>query len=73
MTDLNDLLEPGSDFVQLYQATGVNENGDIVGFGETRGGNLAGFVIHGFVPTPGTLPLLAAAGTLAIRRRRNNH
>jgi len=73
MTDLNDLLEPNSDFVQLYQATGVNENGDIVGFGETRGGNLAGFVIHGFVPAPGTLPLLAATGVLAARRRRDNH
>ncbi len=73
LTDLNDLLDPNSDFVQLYQATGVNENGDIVGFGETRGGNLAGFVIHGFVPAPGTLSILGAAGILATRRRRNNH
>lgn len=70
MTDLNDLLEPGSDFVQLYQATGVNDHGDIVGFGETRDGTLAGFVIEGFVPSPASGAPLAIAGIGALRRRR---
>lgn len=73
MTDLNDLLTPDSDFVNLTQATGVNAHGDIVGFGETRSGELAGFVIKGFVPAPGTGVLLAAAGLMASRRRRDNH
>jgi len=73
MTDLNDLLTPGSDFVNLTQATGVNAHGDIVGFGQTRSGELAGFVLKGFVPAPGTASLLALAGVLATRRRRDNH
>ncbi len=64
---------PDSDFVNLTQATGVNAHGDIVGFGETRSGELAGFVIKGFVPAPGTGVLLAAAGLIASRRRRDNH
>lgn len=72
MTDLNDLLGPDSDLVQLYQATGVNDQGDIVGFGETRDGSLAGFVIEGFVPAPGTCAFVATAGLLAIRRRRRS-
>ena len=73
MTDLNDLLTPESDFVNLTQATGVNAHGDIVGFGETRTGELAAFVIKGFVPAPGTGALLAMAGVLGARRRRDNH
>lgn len=70
MTDLNDLLTPESDFVRLFQATGVNNLGDIVGFGETREGTVAGFVIAGFVPAPATLPVILAAGFVASRRRR---
>lgn len=73
MTDLNDLLTPDSDFVNLTQATGVNAHGDIVGFGQTRSGELAGFVLKGFVPAPGTASVLALAGVLATRRRRDNH
>jgi probable HAF family extracellular repeat protein len=71
MYDLNDFLDSRSEFVNLLQATGVNENGDIVGFGETLDGQLAGFVINGFVPSPATGSTLVFAGLLAARRRRN--
>ncbi|MFI4896569.1 MAG: GC-type dockerin domain-anchored protein [Phycisphaerales bacterium JB059] len=51
MHDLNDLLiERGdSEFVQLFVATGINEHNDIVGYGETTDGALAGFLIEGFM------------------------
>lgn len=71
MFDLNELLDSGSEFVNLLQATGVNEHGDIVGFGETTDGNIAGFVIQGFVPTPASGTTLVFAGFIAARRRRN--
>lgn len=48
MTDLNDLLAPGSEFEILLGATGVNNNNDIVGFGRLFDGTLAGFVVEGF-------------------------
>jgi len=51
MTDLNDLLEPGSPFEILLGATGVNNNNDIVGFGRLTDGTLAGFVVEGFGAT----------------------
>lgn len=73
MYDLNDLLHDQSEFVNLIQATGVNTHGDIVGFGETTDGQVAGFVIRGFVPSPSTGTALAAFGLIASRRRRDNH
>ena len=69
MYDLNDFVE-GSGFAGLYQATGVNNNGDIVGFGELEDGSLSAFVIHGFVPAPSTAALFGFGGLLAARRRR---
>eukprot|EP00913_Durusdinium_trenchii_P006353 g5965.t1 len=48
MHDLNDLLEPGSEFQVLLGATGVNEHNDIVGYGLTKAGALAGFLIEGY-------------------------
>lgn len=48
MTDLNELLEPGSAFEILLGATGVNNHNDIVGFGRLTDGTLAGFVVEGF-------------------------
>ena len=70
MYDLNDLLDGRSEFVNLIQATGVNAHGDIVGFGETLSGDLAGFVITGFVPSPTTGTTIVFAGVIAARRRR---
>ena len=48
MHDLNDQLQPGSGFQVLLAATGVNEHNDIVGYGLTDSGALAGFLIEGF-------------------------
>ncbi len=70
MYDLNDFIPAGSEFSLLLNATGVNEFGDIVGTGVTEDGLSAGFVIHGFVPAPGTLALLGVGGLVATRRRR---
>lgn len=72
MHELNDLLDDNSDFVTLFQATGINEQGDIVGFGETRDGTIAPFVLTGFVPAPSTSALITFAG-LALTRRRRSH
>lgn len=67
--DLNDYIGE-SGFARLYEATGVNERGDIVGFGRMNDGSLAGFVIQGFVPAPGTFGMMAMGLGLASRRRR---
>ena len=53
MHDLNDFLEPGqAEWDVLVSAEGVNEAGEIAGFGWTTGGELAGFVMTGVVPSP---------------------
>lgn len=51
MYDLNDYLDDSSDFQVLLRATGVNDNGDIVGFGELKNGGLGSFIIRGFEPS----------------------
>jgi len=50
MYDLNDYLTEQSPFSVLYQALGVNNEGDIVGFGELRRGGLGAFLIEDFAP-----------------------
>jgi probable HAF family extracellular repeat protein len=49
MTDLNDLLPPGSGW-EVYQAYGINASGQIVGEGFHNGAQ------HGFLMTPDTGP-----------------
>ena len=73
MYDLNELLEAGSDFSLLIEATGVNNNGDIVGYGLLHDGSTSAFVIEGFVPSPGSMSFLALGGLVATRRRRASH
>lgn len=71
--DLNELLDNtrGDGFDVLLRATGVNEHGDIVGFGRTFDGSLRGFVIEGFVvPAPGAGAVLGMGVFVASRRRR---
>lgn len=48
MYDLNDLLDDRSEFEILSRATGVNNNGDIVGFGRLLDGTTGAFLIEGF-------------------------
>lgn len=71
MYDLNDSLEIGSEFAFLAEATGVNNNGDIVGLGVLHNGDIAGFVIEGFVPAPGAASILAMGALVTVRRRRS--
>ncbi len=69
MFDLNDMLDSNSSFALLIEATGVNSDGDIVGYGLLHDGTTSAFLIEGFVPAPGTTALLAL-GSMAIGRRR---
>ena len=50
MYDLNDLLPDDGDLEHLLRATGVNDNGDIVGWARARNGDLEAFLIRGFAP-----------------------
>jgi probable HAF family extracellular repeat protein len=50
MYDLNDLLVEGGEFEILSRATGVNNNGDIVGWGRLFDGTVGAFLIEGFAP-----------------------
>lgn len=66
--DLNTMIAPGSGWV-LRSAEGINDAGDIVGFG-TFGGQSRAFMLT--IPEPATLSLLAGAGVLALLRRRRH-
>jgi len=48
MHDLNDLLNAESDFDRLVQATGVNNDGDIVGIGVLKNGMTSAFLIENY-------------------------
>ncbi len=72
MYDLNNLLDEDSMFSLLIEATGVNNNGDIVGYGQLHDGSISAFVIEGFVPAPSALGLLAAGGIMGARRKRTD-
>lgn len=51
MHDLNGFLEPGqTDWTVLLSAEGINDRGDIVGYGVTTSGDVRGFVFSGVVP-----------------------
>lgn len=65
--DLNTLIAPGSGW-NLLSAEGINDSGDIVGFG-TFGGSTRAFMLT--IPTPGATMVLGLGGLLAARRRRD--
>jgi probable HAF family extracellular repeat protein len=69
LTDLNSLVSPTSGWT-LEDATAINDNGQIVGYGINSGGQRDAFLLTP-VPEPATLPLLALGGALALLRRRS--
>ena len=64
MYDLNELLPEGGDFEILSRATGVNNNGDIVGWGRLLDGSVGAFLIEGFAPPADCLADLNGDGML---------
>ena len=64
MYDLNDLIDDRSEFEVLSRANGVNNNGDIVGFGRLLDGSTGAFLIEGFVPPAGCAADLNGDGML---------
>lgn len=64
MYDLNDFLSEGAEFEILSRATGVNNNGDIVGWGRLLDGSVGAFLIEGFAPPADCLADLNGDGVL---------
>jgi probable HAF family extracellular repeat protein len=60
MLDLNSLINPGSGWT-LTAATGINDYGDIVGYGMVNGSMHAFELLPSAVPEPSSLTLLAIA------------
>ena len=77
MLDLNSLVEPVSAFGwTLDRATGINEMGQITGYGQFNSSGGSGGVGHAFLltpipePTSASLALMVVASLAAVRRRR---
>ncbi|MFT5423936.1 MAG: putative membrane protein [Phycisphaerales bacterium] len=51
--DLNTIVHGNSGFRRLHSATGLNNKGDIVGYGETVNGEIRAYVLSGLVPSRG--------------------
>lgn len=69
MLDLNDLLnDPGSEWDTLVEATAINNNNTIVGWGLTTSGEIAAFTMT--VPGPVTAALLPIGALPFLTRRR---
>ena len=66
LRDLNALIPPDSDWIRLREARGVNEAGQIVGYGLRREGWHAFLLTP--VPEPGTLLCLIVAATVLMHR-----
>jgi len=68
MLDLNSLIPLNSGWI-LGPATGINDNGQIVGLGTNPSGNVAGYLLTP-VPEPTIFALLLGLGGFAALRRR---
>ncbi len=74
LIDLNTLIDGPSDFVRLTNVRGINDRGQIVGFGELESGGIRGFTLTP-IPEPSSLLLvgLGSAGIgLVVYRRRSS-
>jgi probable HAF family extracellular repeat protein len=67
MYDLNNLIPANSGWV-LTNATGINDVGEIVGYGTNPSGQADSFLLTP-TPEPGSLALLAISAIVLIRRR----
>ncbi len=66
LLDLNNLIDPNSGWL-LYHADGINNRGEIIGFGRSPRGTDEGFLLTP-VPEPSSLTLLAVfVGGIAMR------
>ena len=68
MTDLNTSIPAGSGWF-LENATGLNDGGQIAGYGESPSGQIDAFLLTP-VPEPTCLSLLTLAGVATLVRRR---
>ena len=69
MVDLNSLISASSGW-DLAVATDINDQGDIVGYGENSAGNTDGFLLIP-VPEPVSTALLGIGGLILFLRRRH--
>ena len=59
MQELNNMIAPNSGWT-LEVATGINDSGQICGYGINAGGNTEAFLLTPVVPEPSTFVLLGA-------------
>lgn len=74
LMDLNNLIAPGSDFISLNAAYGINDSGEIIGWGTTEYSTQEAFLLvplASSVPEPPSwlLAILGVVGAGCIRRK----
>ena len=69
MTDLNTLIDPSSGWM-LEEATGINDNGWIVGYGYNSATGRYDAVLLTPIPEPSAFALLARPRPCGVRLRR---
>ena len=67
MLDLNKLIATGSGW-KLISAAGINDMGQIVGYGLSPDGQNHAFLLNPIIPEPMTLAFLGFGGLIILRR-----